>query len=68
MTDSEDFTFEWTVRSNGKTTNGTITDVRFIRGKALYRLPWWQRWLMPWRWFHVWRKPTAPFPSTEDQP
>jgi len=45
-----------------------ITDVRITRDTARYRLPWWQRWLMPWRWFCVWRKPAALFPTTTDTP
>ena len=40
---------------------GRITDVRITRGAARYRLPWWQRWLMPWRWFRAWHKPTDPY-------
>jgi hypothetical protein len=43
--------------------SGRITDVRITRGKALYRLPWWKRWLMPWQWRRAWRKPTVPFPA-----
>ena len=45
----------------------SITDVRITRDTARYRLPWWQRWLMPRRWFRAWRKPTAPFPTTTDE-
>ncbi len=48
--------------------DGRITDVRITRGRVRYRLPWWQRWLMPWRWLRAWRKPTAPFPTTTDTP
>ena len=47
---------------------GRITDVRITRGAARYRLPWWQRWLMPWRWFRAWHKPAAPFPTITDTP
>jgi hypothetical protein len=43
--------------------DGYISDVRVTRGKALYRLPWWQRWLMPWRWRRINRPPSAPFPE-----
>jgi len=65
MTDDEDFTLEWSEPLSGK---GTITNVRVTRGKALHRLPWWQRWLMPWRRLRFYRKPITSFPSTEDQP
>ena len=58
MNHHNDFSLEWT-----KQPDGSIADVRVTRGKALYRLPRWQRWLMPWRWFRVRRKPVIPFPS-----
>jgi uncharacterized protein Usg len=65
MTRPDDFTLEYR-----KYPDGSITDFRITRGKALYRLPWWRRLLTPW---YVWRfyRPTAPFPTTtntHDQP
>jgi hypothetical protein len=58
MTHPDDFSIEWNQQPDGQ-----ITDVRVTRGKALYRLPWWQRWLMPWRRVRFSRKPTVPFPA-----
>jgi hypothetical protein len=58
MSHPDDFTLEWS-----EPLDRSITDVRVTRGTALYRLPRWQRWLMPWRHFKVWRKPMAPFPD-----
>jgi hypothetical protein len=43
----------------------TITDVRITKGKALYRLPWWKRWLMPWTVVRLYRKPRVTFPGGE---
>ena len=60
MTHPEDLSIDWNRHPDGRTTDFLIT-----RGKALYRLPPWQRWLMPWRWFRIWRKPTAPFPDQD---
>jgi hypothetical protein len=56
----DDFTIEYRQQPDG-----SITDFRVTRGKALYRLPWWRRWLMPWRWFRF-RKPLVPF--AKDKP
>jgi len=53
-----DFTIEYRQRPDG-----SITDFRVTRGKALYRPPWWQRWLMPWRWVRFLRQPLFPFPK-----
>jgi hypothetical protein len=58
MTHPDDFTIEYR-----RQPNGSITDFRITRGKALYSIPRWQRWLMPLRWFSHWRKPKVPFPS-----
>jgi hypothetical protein len=54
----DDVSIEWIGHPDG-----SISDVRVTRGKALYRLPWWQRWLMPWRWYQLNRQPSAPFPK-----
>lgn len=60
MTHPDDFTVEYYKHPDGR-----ITDFRITRGKACYRLPWWQRLLMPWRWFQYWRKPKVPFPAAD---
>lgn len=44
---------------------GQITDFRITRNCARYHLPRWQRWLMLWRWFRVYRKPTVPLPTDD---
>ena len=59
MTHPDDFTIEWTDQPDR-----SITDVRITRGKALYCLPRWRRWLTPWRWFRHRSKPVVPFPTT----
>ena len=46
----------------------SISNVRVTRGKALYRLPWWKRWLMPWTHWRFYRTPTTPFPITTEAP
>lgn len=57
---NEDFTIEYT-----QSPNGSISDFRITRGKALYRAPWWKRWLIPWGRFKFYRKPTILFPEAE---
>lgn len=56
----DDFTIEWNQRPYG-----FISNVRVTRGKALYRLPRWKRWLMLWRRFRVQQRdwPTVPLPA-----
>ena len=58
MSHSDSFTIERARRHHG-----SIADVLVTRGTALYHMPRWQRWLMPWLHFKVWRKPTVPFPD-----
>lgn len=54
---SEDLTIEYT-----QNPDKSISDFRITKGKALYRAPWWKRWLMPWSYFGY-RKPTVPYPN-----
>ena len=63
MNHPDDFTIDYR-----KHPDGSISDFRITRGKARYRLPWWKRWLMPWRWFRFHCKPTVPFPTTTEAP
>jgi hypothetical protein len=57
MTHSDDFTIDYCQRPDG-----SLADFRLTRSKALYRLPWWRRWFMSWRWFRIYPKPAMPFP------
>jgi len=58
MRHHDDFSLEWMPHPDG-----SISDVRVTRGKALYRLPWWKRWLMPWTRWRFYRSPLVPFPE-----
>lgn len=40
--------------------DGFISDIQITRGKTLYRLPWWRRWLAPWRRYRLSCQPSAP--------
>lgn len=62
-TNNEDFTIEYT-----QNPDKSISDFRITKGKALYRAPWWKRWLMSWSHFRYYRKPTAPFPGSPTKP
>jgi len=58
MNHPDDFTLEYRQQPGG-----SITDFRITRGKALYHMPWWKRWLMPWTHWRFYRTLTTVFRS-----